>query len=384
MQPARESSGESLTSTVRTRSTRSLRSGMHSFGMHTRGSADLDNLDSSSDLPPLPPLTVLGAPSSNHRPPSPPPQRLEPTPEESRESRESRESSSRPTNADSRRHARRESNSGSTPGVFERFEPLQPQRDDVMTSRSRRSSLRSSTNGTPGANAADAALGRGDNMPSVFAGLNATSHGTSANAFGPASHAVNVRSTATSTSSLPAFPRESPFSVATAAREDSQNLVEASMSPAERIAAAAAAAQELLRAHENNRAKRVSGSGTSGTRTPKVSTPHRGGASTSQGPGSRAEGASQSSTPHAVTQPSTPHASRPPTGGLQGGLQGGAQGQQEELQGGPGVVKAVLEEVPEASVLMHAADELVFRLPRDSVQTFPSMLRRLEVCNLCM
>ena len=43
------------------------------------------------------------------------------------------------------------------------------------------------------------------------------------------------------------------------------------------------------------------------------------------------------------------------------------------------MVKTVLEEVPTASVLLQCADELVFRLPRDSVQKFPGMLRRLEV-----
>ena len=141
------------------------------------------------------------------------------------------------------------------------------------------------------------------------------------------------RSRGASVASRPPATRDSSLSQSYDFKEDSTTLLEASLNPSERIAAAAAAATELSRP--------VSDRGSSTV----------------------------------PAQPSVPTGA--PTSPRRRRVTSGAD---EPLQGGAGVVQAVLEEVPNSAVLLRAADELVFRLPRESVQTFPAMLRRLEVC----
>jgi hypothetical protein len=66
-----------------------------------------------------------------------------------------------------------------------------------------------------------------------------------------------------------------------------------------------------------------------------------------------------------------------------GGVAGGATALPDAAGCGPAdacqVTAAVQREVPEATVLLHCADEITFRLPRESVHAFPALLRALEV-----
>lgn len=305
--PTNESSDESLSSTVPSRpSTRSLRSGMHSFGMHTHGSADLDHPEASADLLP----GAFG--STSLRPFSPSPRRLEPTPEEARESR------------DSASLGNSEATSGTPSNAAS---PMRGAMGAVVAAVSRATGRRSAGSSAGNLVATDAPVatdgdGRMDDFGSVF-----VESGQRGAHLGP-SHVINAKSTANSNASLPA--RHSTSSHPVECREDSQTLLEASVDPSERIAAAAAAATDLIN-------DRVSSGGT-GTSTGSTNT--------------------------------SSAWKRPPRGSTRGA---------QPPQGGAAVVKTVMEEVPNAAVLLQCADELVFRLPRESVQTFPRMLRRLEV-----
>lgn len=186
--------------------------------------------------------------------------------------------------------------------------------------------------GTPVDTAGEATNGgitRMDDSRSVFVG---SGQGGPADALVP-SHNISDQS-----SSMPSLPTHEPTQVLQHTpshpvymRDNSQTLIEQSRDRPQRIVAAAATATELE--------KGVSFCGA--TRTDNTS-----------------------------PQPGT---STSPT------RRRGARASGTQQQRGAGVVAAVLEEVPDASVLLQCADELVFRLPRESVQKFPGMLRRLEV-----